>query len=191
MRGLEFSGIRGYRFPSPQPSPHGRGGGCGEVCDWGWMKVLLPIPPNRAGESEDKCGPHPSPLPWGEVGPQVRVRGSGLTGVRRDRIPSPPSPRERGRIRRGLRVGMDEGASSYPTKPGWRKRRQARPTPITSPMGRGRSEAPGEGIGSLVDTEISGPARGSTTGRRGRIPSAAPITGTHGPLCAVTEDGLP
>ncbi len=97
MRGLEFSGIRGYRFPSPQPSPHGRGGGCGEVCDWGWMKVLLPIPPNRAGESEDKCGPHPSPLPWGEVGPQVRVRGSGLTGVRRDRIPSPhPPPHGRG-----------------------------------------------------------------------------------------------
>ncbi len=114
VRGAGLSWIRGHLIPSPQPSPHGRGGDIAGVAASG-------ISASTSGEGlaawhassgrGAACGPSclsasvpaaaksPAqlPLPGGEVGPQVRVRGAGLTWMRGHLIPSPqPSPHGRG-----------------------------------------------------------------------------------------------
>ncbi len=114
VRGAGLSWRRGHLIPSPQPSPHGRGRDIAGVTASG-------ISGSTSGEGiaarhassgrEFACGPscpfasapavakRPAqlPLPWGEVGPLVRVRGAGLSWIRGHLIPSPqPSPHGRG-----------------------------------------------------------------------------------------------
>ena len=62
----------------------------------GWG--ALGAPHRRARAFQDLTEPCARrPLPWGEVGPQARVRGFGLSWIRMTRHPSPqPSPHGRG-----------------------------------------------------------------------------------------------
>ncbi len=114
VRGAGLTWIRGHLLPSPQPSPHGRGGDIAGVAASGFCGSTsgeglaarhassgrgAAFGPSCLSASEPAAAKSPAqlPLPWGEVGPQARVRGAGLTWIRRHLIPSSqPSPHGRG-----------------------------------------------------------------------------------------------
>ena len=130
VRGAGLSWIRGHLIPSPQPSPHGRGSDIAGVAASGISGSIsgkglaarhassgreFAFGPSCPSASVPAAAKSPAqlPLPWGEVGPQVRVRGAGLSWMRGHLIPSPqPSPHGRGSDIAGVAASGISGSIS-------------------------------------------------------------------------------